>query len=216
MSGGSSAAIPRPISSTGRPSGQLNAITCPVACTPASVRPAPSTRIRRPPLKVESADSSSPWTVRLPGCTWNPAKSVPSYSTRARYRTGPPSRATCLRTVLPCAALHQLELDDGRRVTSALAELDQPRVAGSAVPVPGRELVHQLVHHERLVGQLGDDPPPRGERALSREGDDPLDLASHLLGARLRGPDLLVPQHRYHEVLVEGLAGTGLAAQLAA
>ena len=46
-------AVERPASrSAGRRPGQVNAITCPVACTPASVRPAPSTRT---PLPVAEA-----------------------------------------------------------------------------------------------------------------------------------------------------------------
>ena len=46
-------------------------------------------------LRRRSASSRTPWTVRFPGWTWKPAKSVPSYSTVARYRTGAPSRAPC-------------------------------------------------------------------------------------------------------------------------
>jgi len=60
---------------------------------PASVLPAASIRTRRPPESFASAASSSPWTVRTPACACEPANSVPSYSTRARYRTGAPSRA---------------------------------------------------------------------------------------------------------------------------
>jgi hypothetical protein len=67
----------------GIPPGQVNAITCPLAWTPASVLPAPSTRMRRPPPMRASAASNSPWTVRRPGWTWKPANPVPSYSTRA-------------------------------------------------------------------------------------------------------------------------------------
>jgi len=47
-------------------------MTCPVACTPASVRPAPVTLM--PSSQTEaSARSSSACTVGAFGCTWNPA-----------------------------------------------------------------------------------------------------------------------------------------------
>ena len=51
--------------------------TCPVACTPASVRPATvsatGARTVRPKASV-----STPATVRRPGCGAQPEKSVPS------------------------------------------------------------------------------------------------------------------------------------------
>src|SRR5262249_24047950 len=62
------------------------AATCPRACTPASVRPAPRTRTgaRRTTL---NARSSSPWTVGPPGWSCPPRKRVPSYSTTSRSCT---------------------------------------------------------------------------------------------------------------------------------
>jgi hypothetical protein len=47
-------------------------ITCPVACTPASVRPAPMIRTGSAQISA-STRSSSPCTVGAFGCTWNPA-----------------------------------------------------------------------------------------------------------------------------------------------
>ena len=52
-------------------------MTCPIAWTPASVRPAPAMRTGSSQTCV-SARSSSPCTVRAPSWIWNPAKAVPS------------------------------------------------------------------------------------------------------------------------------------------
>ncbi len=106
---------------------QVNAITCPVACTPASVRPAAVDPDACPAADAAERRSNSPWTVRRPGWAWKPANSVPSYSTRARYRTGPPSRA-CF--ICPSTStldrrggwLDELELDDGRLVAGPRAD----------------------------------------------------------------------------------------------
>src|SRR3569623_3153981 len=55
-------------------------MTCAVACTPASVRPAHTTRTGRSATLV-SACSTLPCTVRTPpSCDCQPAKSLPSYS----------------------------------------------------------------------------------------------------------------------------------------
>jgi hypothetical protein len=51
--------------------------TCPVAWTPASVRPAART-ITGVRNTVDSASSMTPATVRWPACDAHPAKSVPS------------------------------------------------------------------------------------------------------------------------------------------
>ena len=51
--------------------------TCPSACTPASVRPLARVRAGWPVIWAMAA-SSSPWIVRLPGCTCQPAYAVPS------------------------------------------------------------------------------------------------------------------------------------------
>src|SRR6266542_221733 len=139
-------------------------MTWPSACTPASVRPAVATRTRRPSHRWARTASSSPWTVRAPGCSWNPAKSVPSYSTRARYRTEPPSRAILRRrrpreavtsfnaSCRADPALHQLQLDDLGAVAGPLADPNDARVARGAIRVLRRDLAEQLVDHERLVG----------------------------------------------------------------
>src|SRR5262249_16231518 len=149
-------AASRPAASS-RPS-QVKAITWPRAWTPASVRPAPSTTWRVPSARRASAASSSPWTVRALGWIWNPEKSVPSYSTRARYR------AAGGRT--PCRAfmwwlLDQLELDDRGRVALAQPDPHDPGVPGRPVGVLRGDLVEQLRHDERLVREGRHDGAPR-------------------------------------------------------
>ena len=57
-------------------------MTCPLACTPASVRPAPVIRTGSPHITARTR-SSSPCTVGAFGWIWNPAYAVPSYATRA-------------------------------------------------------------------------------------------------------------------------------------
>src|SRR3954470_299743 len=151
-------------------------MTCPLAWTPASVRPAPSTRCSTPSPRRASAASRTPWTVRFPGLTWNPAKSVPSYSTTARKRRGVPSRAACL---------DELDLDDLGCVSAALTESDDPGEAGGPVRVSRGDLIEQLRHHEGFVGELGHDRPARGEIATLCQRDDLLDPAADLLGLRL-------------------------------
>src|SRR3954447_338701 len=68
--------------------GRSREATWPVACTPASVRPATvsATGTRS---TVDSAASTSPWTVRRPGCLAQPDSAVPSYWTSSRTRTSP-------------------------------------------------------------------------------------------------------------------------------
>src|SRR5918999_3869494 len=161
-------------------------------------RLAATTRTRLPPESRASAASSSPWTVRLPGCTWKPAKSVPSYSTRAAYRTRPPSRAD----VAPL--LDELDLDDRRCVAWSLPDADDPGVTGAPVAVAGSDLLEELVDDERLIRQLRDDPPPRSERAFLGKRDDALDLATDLLGTRLGRLHLLVAEDRHDQVAVQG------------
>src|SRR3972149_1556148 len=137
-------------------------MTCPVAWTPASVRPAPSTGCLTPPERVASAASSAPWTVRAPGCSWYPAKSVPSYSTRARYRTGVASRppAASPRRA-PIGRLHELDLDYLGGIARALADLHDPGGAGRPLGVFRGDLAEPLGHDERLLRGLPDHPPAR-------------------------------------------------------
>ena len=83
-SGGSTARIARPARPPRACPVQVNAITCPLRMDP-GIRPARAVD-PDPPSRRRcgvSAVSSSPCTVRRPGWTWKPAKSVPSYSTRA-------------------------------------------------------------------------------------------------------------------------------------
>src|SRR5688572_4367048 len=131
-------------------------MTCPVACTPASVRPAPSTRRTSPSPRRANASSRTPWTVRFPGLTWKPAKSVPSYSTLARYRRIA-AHAWARPLGREVARLDELDLDDLGRVTAALAEPDDPGEPGRAIGVLGSDLIEQLVHDERFVRELRDD-----------------------------------------------------------
>src|SRR3954453_11207931 len=68
--------------------GTSSEATWPVACTPASVRPATvsATGTRS---TVARAASSSACTVRRPGCLAQPDSAVPSYCTSSRTRTSP-------------------------------------------------------------------------------------------------------------------------------
>ena len=59
-------------------------------------------------------------------------------------------------------ASDQLDLDDLGRVAAALTEADDPGEPGCPVCVLGRDLVEQLGHDQRLVGELRDDRPARG------------------------------------------------------
>ena len=64
--------------STGIRAVVLKLTTCPLAWTPASVRPA-AINLGTSPVKRRKAFSNSPWTVRSPcACRWYPEKSVPS------------------------------------------------------------------------------------------------------------------------------------------
>src|SRR3972149_3334253 len=190
-------------------------MTCPVAWAPASVRPVPSTGCLTPPERVASAASSAPWTVRAPGCSWYPAKSVPSYSTRARYRPGvaPRPPAASPRRA-PIGRLHELDLDYLGGIARALADLHDPGVAGRPIGVFRGDLVERLGHDERLVRELRDDSPARRQVTLLRERDHPLDAALDLLGLRLGRLDPLVAEDRDGQVLEESHPGTGLAAEL--
>src|SRR4051794_33913621 len=184
-------------------------MTCPVAWTPASVRPAPSTRVADPLPSRPSASSRTPWTVRIPGLTWNPAKSVPSYSTRARQRREDTLSGIVLR------ALDELDLDDLCRVAAALTDPDDPGVPGGAVGVLGSDLVEQLVDDERLVRELGHDRPTGREVAALSQRDHLLDSAGDLLGLRLGRLHLLVADHGHGQVLEQAEPGSLLAAELA-
>jgi hypothetical protein len=59
-------------------------MTCPSACTPASVRPA-AWVTTRPPSSRASAASTSPWTVRSAAWRCQPAKPCPTYSRTANH-----------------------------------------------------------------------------------------------------------------------------------
>src|SRR5262245_1156994 len=188
-------------------------MTWTVACTPASVRPAPWTAWRVPPVRRASAASSSPWTVRAPTWIWKPANSVPSYSTVARNRRIPvPPR----RALSGIAISDQLDLDDLRRVAGPGAKLHDAGVARGAVAVLRRDPVEQLRHDERLVRELRHDRAAGRQVAPLGERDRLLDAALDLLGLRLGGLHALIAQHRHRQVLVEREPRAHLAAELAA
>src|SRR5258705_9331563 len=82
MSSGRRALTPLSSSSAPRPLVVRRSMPCPLACPPASVRPAPVIRTGSPQITARTR-SSSPCTVGALGWIWNPAYAVPSYATRA-------------------------------------------------------------------------------------------------------------------------------------
>jgi len=82
MSSGRRALTPLSSSSAPRPLVVRRSMTCPLACTPASVLPAPVIRTGSPHITARTR-SISPCTVGAFGWIWNPAYAVPSYATRA-------------------------------------------------------------------------------------------------------------------------------------
>src|SRR5439155_10070579 len=111
------------------------AATCPQACTPASVRPAPRTRTgsRR---AVASARSSTSCTVGPPGWTCQPWYAVPSYSTVSR---------SCTSEVVAredLGDLHHVE----RRALAHGVERDPQRQAGRL----GGRVVPHAAHVDRV------------------------------------------------------------------
>src|SRR5450759_5067794 len=157
---------------------------------------AASTRTRRPPERVPSAASSSPWTVRARSWSWNPAKSVPSYSTRARIRTRAPSRA-------PWSGSEELDLDDRGPVTVPVAEMGDPGIPGCPLGVFRGNLIEELLDDKGLVRELGHHGSSGGEVTPLGERDHPLHLGADLLGLRLGGHHLLVAEDRHDQVPVE-------------
>src|SRR5919197_2911480 len=98
MSAGRRALTPRPSSAVPSMLVVRKSMTCPLACTPASVRPAPITRTASAQT-LPIARSSSACTVGAFGCTWNPAYRVPSYDTVA-FQCGVLGRGSLLRRLL--------------------------------------------------------------------------------------------------------------------
>src|SRR4051795_8527143 len=101
--------------------------TWPVACTPASVRPATvsATGTRR---TVASAASSSPWTVRRPGWAAQPDSAVPSYWTSSRTRTSPPPESGTGSSGC-CGKLSERSLGVGRGLATGRMRPGRGRVA---------------------------------------------------------------------------------------
>ena len=75
--------------------------TWPHACTPASVRPAQAKSSTSPRSIVSSASTSSPATVRWPGCAAKPWKSVPSYATTSARCVRPEAGVPASKRVTP-------------------------------------------------------------------------------------------------------------------
>src|SRR5207249_5012466 len=107
-------------------------ITCPVACTPASVRPAPVIRIGAAQISV-SARSISPATATERG---QPAPA------RLLFRG--------LSGLLFLVVGHELDERERRVVTHATRKARRPGVTRRAVRVALGEVVEDLVHDDRL------------------------------------------------------------------
>src|SRR3989442_15436194 len=127
------------------------AATCPQACTPASVRPAPRTRTGSRSA-VASARSSTSCTVGPPGWTCQPWYAVPSYSTVS---------LSCTSEVIAhedLGDLHRVE----RRALAHGVERDPQHQAGG---VGGRVVAHAADvrrvgpgHLEQLEDLRADEP----------------------------------------------------------
>src|SRR5213594_4695529 len=117
------------------------AATCPQACTPASVRPAPRTRTGSRSA-VASARSSTSCTVGPPGWTCQPWYAVPSYSTVSRSCTSEVVAGEDL------GDLHRVE----RRTLAHVVERDPEHQTRRL----GRRVVADAAHVRRIgAGHLG-------------------------------------------------------------
>src|SRR5437867_3326182 len=123
------------------------AATCPQACTPASVRPAPRTRTGSRSA-VASARSSTSWTVAPPGWTCQPWYAVPSYSTVSRSCTSEVVAGEDL------GDLHRVE----RRALAHVVERDPEHQARRL----GGRVVADAPHVRRIGAALA--PPPAAGR----------------------------------------------------
>src|SRR5207248_7235253 len=103
--------------------------TCPRACTPASVLPAPVTRTGEP-QSFSIASCSAPCTLGPFGCTCQPTKGAPSYSS-VSFKDIPPAAHALLRLVL-----HNL-LRGGRPRRASFLHLRR-REAGDEIVDVGR------------------------------------------------------------------------------
>src|SRR5262249_53343671 len=157
--------------------------TWPEACTPASVRPATVSGARSRRSAIASARSSSPWTVRSPGCAAHPRKSVPSYSISSRTTGSEP--ATAVR-------LDELEQDHLGRGRATRTELQDPRVAAVALLVARGDLLEQLVDRELVLAEHRQRLATRVQVAALAERDQLLDLGLDRLGLGLGRLDPLV------------------------
>src|SRR5579864_924695 len=172
--------------------GASNETTCAAACTPASVRPAPTVSIGAHSSKVNE-DSSSPWTVRA--CFWRakPWKSVPSYAISSAIFIAALRR---VETLLGFFAFAD-QRDDRHRRRVAFAEPGphDPRVAARPLGVLRRDLREQLVY-DALVGDHAQHATARCDVPLLREGDHALGQRTRHLGARNRRLHLTLAEQR--------------------
>src|SRR3990170_1335144 len=179
--------------------------TCPLACTPASVRPARDTLIGSS-VKLLRARSSESCTVGAFFWYWEPPKAVPWYSIRSARRRG----ASCRSIQFPPGRelklpLHQLQLGHVRAVSLAGAELDDAGGAARPFRIARGQLIEDLLHH-LLVVHIAQRPAAGIQVAPLAHADDALRQTAHLLGLGLRGDDLFVTEKVRDQVTEEGQA----------
>src|SRR5579871_2677830 len=131
-------------------------MTCPRACTPASVRPAQviSGASRRRAVRSR-AWRSTPATVGTSGWAAKPRKAAPSYATRSLQRcvAAPAGSSTVDVTT---RGLDELDARHRRVVTRARAALADPRVPARTVLVAGGDLLEEFVGHVLVPDQRHD------------------------------------------------------------
>ncbi len=143
-------------------SSSITLATCPSACTPASVRPAPVT-VAASPVMRSSAASRIPCTVRAgPGWTCQPSKSVPSYSTSRRK--------------LGTSDAPEARLRDAHGVCGR-----QPHAIGCE-PEQRSAWTRRVAAHAPHVHQIA--PGRRARRRPDARERDARDLAEHVEKAR--------------------------------
>src|SRR5205814_8180238 len=103
------------------------------------------------------------------------------------------------------------ELDDFRRVTGPLSDPHDTGETRSPVRVLWRDLVEQLVDHERLVRKLREHRPASGEVAALGERDDALDLPAARRRLGFRRAHLPVATDGHGQVLKLLHPGSALA-----
>lgn len=167
ISRGRRALVPRKNVSIACALAVTNAATCPLACTPASVRPARATLIGSF-VKLLRACSSEPCTVGAFGWYCEPPYPVPSYSTRRARRRRPAAESSLLtfqadRTChpkSPLSLLNQLELRHSRAIAETWPQLHHPAVPPRPACVARAELIKDLLYYLLIVDESHS--PPAG------------------------------------------------------